>query len=215
MSTSSAAFSRLVARFERASVGLVWSVIIVLMAGVVAAEDAEPRWRAGEPEAFGGIEGHSAVSAPCTNGCEPETFVRVECQGGTVAWDAASLSVRGEPGRGRGVKRNLILEVERPAGVWTPFASIHREVYDWGQWVGLWTGRERMRMLKLGVRLRVTHDTGHVEVYSLSGSHVALRVMADRCYAATRAAMCRWPELTGVVPPHGSTTPLPPSWCPL
>ena len=201
MSTSSAAFSRLVARCERASVGLVWSVIIVLMAGAVAAEGAEPRWRAGEPEAFGGIESHSAVSAPCTNGCEPETFVRVECQGGTVAWDAASLSVRDEPGRGRGVERNLILEVERPAGVWTRFASVRREVYDWGQWVGLWTGRERMRMLQRGLRLRVTHDTGHVEVYSLSGSHAALRVMADRCYAATRAAMVRWPELTGAVPP--------------
>ena len=214
MSTSSAAFSRLGARFERAWGWLIWSVIVVVVAGAIAAEGAELRWRAGEPEAFGGIKGHSVVSPPCTNGCEPETFVRVECQGGTVAWDEASLSVRGEPGRGRGVKRNLILEVERSAGVWTRFASVRREVYDWGQWVGLWVGRERMRMLQRGLRLRVTHETGHVEVYTLAGSHAVLRVMADRCYAATRAAMCRWPELTGVVPPQGSTTPLPPSWCP-
>ena len=214
MSTVSSVFARLVARFERAWGWLIWSVIVVVIAGALAAEGTELRWRAGEPEAFGGVEGHSALSPPCTNGCEPETWVRVECQGGTVAWHAASLSVRGEPGRGRGVKRNLILEVERPAGVWTPFAAACREVYDWGQWYGLWVGPERMRMLQRGLHLRVTHETGHVEVYTLAGSHAALRVMADRCYAATRAAMCRWPELTGVVSPQGSTTPRPPSWCP-
>ena len=80
MSISGSAFAGLVAGFERASACLVRSVIIVLVAGALAADGAELRWRAGEPEAFGGIVGHSVVSPPCTNGCEPETFVRVECQ---------------------------------------------------------------------------------------------------------------------------------------
>ena len=54
-----------------------------LAAGTVLAEPQ--RWWAAEVEAFGGIEGHTVHSPVCEEPCAPETWVRVECQGGTVA----------------------------------------------------------------------------------------------------------------------------------
>ena len=117
---------RLAGRLDHALDLLVSVVIDVIVGGALipfCAVAAEPRWRAGEAVAFGGIQGHSVVSPPCSNACLPETSIRVECQAGTVAWPAPSRSLRGELGREPGVVLDLTLEVERPLGLWSPAAS--------------------------------------------------------------------------------------------
>ena len=142
-----------------------------------------------ETEEIGGIVREGALSPLCDPPCSPETYLRLECQGGSVAWHDAVLSARGEPGRGRGIVMQLRIEVEDLTGEWTTVAEVEREVYEWGHWYGVWLKREQVRRLQMGARVRVTRGDGAEAMYSLEGSHRAVRGALDACWAASRRAV--------------------------